>query len=171
MFCLRYSTGNIPCIMEGSCAGSSLTPALVVHTWPIPSCLPPSLLSPMTMLTTRLCLLHAHLWWASTSPSLAHMQVRCKLEWSIQFQQMSVKDRCLWGRHMGWPARGGEAWSVLMFFQRYRRSAASLCYCHSDVVWYSFYQKVSPLSFCRFIKYVAALLLFVTATVGCMPAS
>lgn len=136
MLLLCCFTGNIRCIMEGSCAGSSLTPALVVRTWPTPSCLPPSLLSPMTMLTTRSCLLRAHLWWASTSPSLAHMQVLCKLEWLTPSQQMSVKDRCLWGRLMGWPVRGGEAWSDLMFSQRYRKSSAWLWCCHINVIYY-----------------------------------
>lgn len=105
--------------MEGSCAGSSLTPALVDHTWPTPSCPPPSLLYQMTMLTTRLCLLPAHPWWASTSPSLVLMQGPCKLEWSVPSLQMSVKGRCPWGRHTGWPVRGGGAWSDLMFSQRY----------------------------------------------------
>lgn len=127
LFCF---TGNILCTMEGSCAGSSLTLPLVVHTWPTPSCLPPSLLYPMTMLTTRLCLLHAHLWWASTSPSLAPMRVLCKLVWSTQSQQMLGKDHCHWAQHMGWPARGGEAWSGLMFSQRYRGSTALLWHCH-----------------------------------------
>lgn len=125
-------TGNIRCIMEGSCAGSSLTPAPVVHIWPTPSCLPPSLLSPMTMLTTRLCPLHAHQWWASTSPSPALTQVPCKPGWSTLSLQMSVKDHCLWGQHTGWPVRGGEAWSELMFSQRYR--TASLWCCHINVI-------------------------------------
>lgn len=120
--------GNILCIMEGSCAGSSQTPALADHTWPTPSCPPPSLLSQMTMLTTRLCLLPAHLWWASTSPSLVLMQGPCKPEWSVPSLQMSVKDRCPWGRHTGWPVRGGGAWSDLMFSQRYSVIM--------DAVWY-----------------------------------
>lgn len=129
--------------MEGSCAGSSLTLALVVHTWPTPSCLHPSLLSPMTMLTTRSCLLHAHLWWASTSPFQAPMQVLCKLEWSTLSQQMSVKGHCLWGHHMGWPVREGEAWSDLMFFQRYRGSTASLM-CPIDVKLFLLLKSVPP---------------------------
>lgn len=117
--------------MEGSCAGSSLTPAPVDRTWPTPSCPPPSLLSQMTMLTTRLCLLPAHLWWASTSPSLVLMQGPCKLEWSTPSLQMSMKDRCPWGQRTGWLVRGGEAWSDLMFSQRYSTTLnmAAVCHC------------------------------------------
>lgn len=142
LYILCFFTGNIPCIMEGSCAGSSLTQALVVHTWPTPFCLHPSLLSPMIILTTRSCPLHAHLWWASTSPFQAHMQVLCKLEWSTPSQQMSVKGRCLWGHPMGWPTRGAEAWSDLMFFQRYKGGQQP--HCDTFIKLFSPLKKFSP---------------------------
>lgn len=115
-------TGNIQCITEGSCAGSSLTLPLVVHTWPTPSCLPLSLLYPMTTLIIRSCLLHAHPWWASTSLSLALMEVLCRLEWLTPSQQMLVKDHCPLALRMGLPLRGGEAWFDQMSSIRYRRS-------------------------------------------------
>lgn len=167
MLSLCSFTGSTICIMEGSCAGSSLTPALVVHTWPTPSCLHPSLLSPTTTLTTRLCLLHAHLWWASTSLSLAPTQVLCRLGWSTLSQQMSVKGRCLWGPHMGWPVRGGEAWSDLMFFQRYNSLIVTLSHwCHMLFV----PLKKCPSSSSIYLACLASFS-FPTAAVGCVPAS
>lgn len=150
--------------MEGSCAGSSLTPALADHTWPTPSCPPPSLLSQMTMLTTRLCLLPAHLWWASTSPSLVLMQGPCKLEWSVPSLQTSVTDRCPWGRRTGWPARGGGAWSDLMFSQRYSMILDAAWYCILPEYRLSFL-------FCEVITQVKLLLIFFPAAVGTLSVS
>lgn len=109
--------------MEGSCAGSSLTPPLVLHTWPTPSCLPPSLLSPTITLTTSSCLLLAHQWWAFISPSQAPTPVPFKQVLSTLSQQRSAKDPCPSDSRMEWPVKEEGEWSDLMSPQRYKRSA------------------------------------------------